>query len=308
LDGHASEALDILAHVAKMVPEYADVYVHMIACQLVLNQPKQAAGLIDTMRRYSSPERAQLRRAFTQFREGDCVGYYRALKEIQASTDARASLDAALHASALFLEAGHAERASAHAEAALAKGSSRETEPEQASLRAVLAWAQLQSGKTELAVENARKAIELETGPVIVGIAGSAFARARRDGLAVSASRLCEEFSDLPLYQIARHRINGELARAKGRSDAAISEFRKASALEPRLAHRQYLLESLADGEERTALCRNAVAFPWQALRPPPLHNLGSLTVAVPVILATPAKDPWAEAFYRSSRALPAEA
>jgi hypothetical protein len=118
--------------------------------------------------------------------------------------------------------------------------------------------------------------------------------------LADGVLKLCAGFEGVPLYRLARHRILGEQARLDGRQADAIGEFRAAAALEPKIAHRQYLIEALpANDPERLELCLNAVRIPWQRLQPPPLHCLGSLNVATSVVLANGVNEPFAERFGR---------
>jgi len=86
-----------------------------------------------------------------------------------------------------------------------------------------------------------------------------------------------------------------------GKEDLALGEFRSAAALEPVIAHRQYLIEALPPGPERMALCLNVVRIPWQALRPPPMHSVGSLSLAIPAVNEASPGDPFARKFAASS-------
>jgi hypothetical protein len=52
---------------------------------------------------------------------------------------------------------------------------------------------------------------------------------------------------------------------------------------------------------QRLELAKNVVRIPWQALRPPPLHSVGSLSVAVPIVKAAGLNDKFAEQFSISS-------
>jgi hypothetical protein len=104
---------------------------------------------------------------------------------------------------------------------------------------------------------------------------------------------------------MARHRIAGEIARQAGNDDAALSELRSAAALEPAIAHRQYLIEALPRGtEERLTMSRNALRFPWQNLRPPLIYHIGAIGIAVGDVRAAAIPDSFAGAFADSAAEL----
>ena len=91
----------------------------------------------------------------------------------------------------------------------------------------------------------------------------------------------------------------------QGRGDDAIRELRSAAALEPLIAHRQYLMEALPAGSpERLDLAVNAVRYPWQNLRPPLMHHIGAIGIAVRDVNAAGVNDPFAKRFVESSRKL----
>lgn len=305
LNGYASQALRILADLRRRMPDFGDLYAQTIAALLVLGQTAQARSFVPLLRKWNGAERGDLREGFVRFREGDCLGYLSILRSIQRSQSWRAAADAMLHEAMLYVDAGLPDTIPARIDAFLSGHSGAETVPEQASLRAVQAWAEMRSGHVQRAVSHAREALELESGPLIVAVAGTVFARCRASQLARGAVELSSRMLDLHLYAIAYHRIAGELAKASGDQELAIREFRTAAALEPKIAHCQYLIEALPPGSERLALCLNAVRIPWQALRPPPMHSLGSLEFAVPMVNSAPGIDePFAKKFAASSRQL----
>jgi tetratricopeptide (TPR) repeat protein len=306
LNGHARQALEVLEKLRAMRPDFGDLYAQTIAAHLVLGQVAEARAVIPELRQRNYPERAELREGFARFREGDLTGFLEILRNLERSQNRRSAADAMLHEAMLWIDVDVPAAAAGRVEAFLRSGSRAETTPEESQLRVVQAWAEALQGRGAAAVQRARQALELETGPLIVALAGSVFARmgARTD--AEQALKICDPLVDLPLYRIARHRILGELARQRGDGAAALSEFRIAAGLEPRILHRQYLMEALPEGDpERLRLAQNAVAIPWQALRPPPLHCLGSLAVAVPAVLASGgAPDPFAARFADSAHAV----
>jgi hypothetical protein len=235
------------------------------------------------------------------------VGYLRILRQVQVSTSyRRGAADAMLREGLLLIDAGHPEAAADNIEAFLRRGSWVETEAQQTGLRMVQAWAEVIAGRKAAAIAHAKSALDSETGPIMVAVAGSIFVRARASSLVHRALSLCEGLLDMPLYRIARHRIQGEQALAAGRAAQGIEEFRNAASLEPRIAHRQYLIEALPSSDpERIALCQNVVRIPWQLLRPPPLHCMGSLSVAVPLINNTAgAANAFAKSFAASCKKL----
>ena len=301
LNGHASEALDILAHLRQRMPDFGDVYAQTIAAHLVLGQTDQARSFVAQLRRFNGPNRGDSREGFVRFREGNLVGFLEILRINQQSKNQVSAIDAMLHEAMMSIDTGIPAVVSQRVEDFLAGRSWAETLPDQASLRAIQAWSEMLTGEYQRAVTHARRALELESGPLIVALAGTVFARAGATAFARMTLELSSKLPDVNLYRIAHHRISGELARMSGKEDLALGEFRSAAALEPVIAHRQYLIEALPPGPERMALCLNVVRIPWQALRPPPMHSVGSLSLAIPAVNEASPGDPFARKFAASS-------
>ena len=285
MNGHAAQALEVLTALKPLIPDYADLYTSLIACHLILGQTDAARELVPTVRRVSPAnrrERADLREAFIRFREADLVGCLEVLRPVQKSTYRRGAADAMLQEGLLLIDAGYPEASAANIERFLRSGSWLESAPEQISLRVVQAWAEMLAGRHADAVEHARLALGSETGPLIVALTGTIFARAGARSFANDALRIASQFSDIQLYRMARHRILGAVAHATNRVDEAVVEFRAAAALEPLIAHRQYLIDALPMGSrERVDLAVQALRNPWQNLRPPLMHHIGAIATAV---------------------------
>jgi len=304
LNGHAGQALELLQSLRKSVPKYGDLYAQMISCLLVLGRTEEARALVPELRKYNRPERADLRDAYCYFREGDCVRYLEVLRKVQQSKSyRRMAADAMAREAALLFDCGLPDVAAARVEAFLKAGSWAEAVPQEITLLMLQAWGESLDGRHEKAVIHSRRVLETERGPVLTYLAGSVFARAKRADLVKLALDICSENGAYPLYRLARHRVLGEAAVAQGRRDDAIREFQSAAALEPRIAHRQYLIEALPHADPaRLELCLNVVRIPWQVFRPPPFHNLGSLHAAVPAVNAEPSqREPFAVKFAESS-------
>jgi hypothetical protein len=206
----------------------------------------------------------------------------------------------------LLIDAGYAEASAANIERFLRSGSWVETLPEQIALRVVQAWAEMLSGRTEAALEHARFALGAETGPLIVALTGTIFARCGAVSLAKDALRIASQFDDIPLYRFARFRTMGALALAEGRQNDALRELRNAAALEPPIAHRQYLIEALPRGSrERRERALHALRYPWQNLRPPLMHHIGATAIAISELdAADVARNRFATRFTESSQKL----
>jgi hypothetical protein len=171
----------------------------------------------------------------------------------------------------------------------------------------IQAWAEMLAGERNAAVEHASEAIASETGPLIVALAGTVFARLGAVEQARRAQALCVGLEDIPLYKTAQHRIEGELARHAGDVPRALAELRAGAALEPRISHRQYLIEALPAGSaERLDLCVKAVRTPWQHMRPPPMFHIGAMGIAVPEVNAAGLNEPFAQRFAATSKELKA--
>jgi tetratricopeptide (TPR) repeat protein len=270
--------------------------------------------LLPEARKRNRPSRIRLREAYIHFREGDCVAYLEALRAIRrevfqappAQRNLRGAFDAMRQEALLLIDAGRPEAAAATLDEFLRSGSWTDVRPQRSVLLIIQAWAEMLAGRGRLAIEHATQAMNDEPGPVIVAWAGVLFARVGDRSQAEEAERICSNHPDIPLYRLAQHRIRGEKARAAERQDEALRELRSAAALEPRLAHRPYLIEALPAGDEhRLELCRNVVAVPWLVMRPPPLHSMGALALAVPTILAAPGDaSPFATRFAATSKSL----
>lgn len=308
MSGHAAEALELLKQISVSMPNYGDIYVQMVACHLLLNQTAEARALLPELRRYERPERADMREGYIRYREGDCVGYLEMLRSIQRSGYRRGAADAMLQESLLLIDAGQAEAAASRVEAFLRANTEIEISGQQADLRTAQAWAEMLAGRRQAAVNLAREVIQSETGPLVVQLCGTIFVRCGAASLADNALRICTGLLDFPLYRLTRDRILGEQAAAEGRKEAALREFHEAAALEPAIAHRQYLMEALPEhSQEKIDLALNVVRNPWQVLRPPPLHHIGAVALALPVVngLAGPG-EPFAKKFAVSAQKLAA--
>jgi len=306
LNGHAGQAVKLLESLRKRMPDYGDIYAQLISCHIVLNQTSQAREWMPELRKRGRPERADLREGYIRFREGDCVGYFDMLQKVQASkTYRRGAVDAMVRECLLWLDVGMPEIAAERSARFLHHGSWAETVAEEAHLLAVQAWGEMESGHPGEAVLHASQAIQAETPAIVVAIAGTVFARAGVSSNVERALALCADFDDMPVFRLARFRILGERERAQGNIDKAIEYFRHASELEPLIAHRAYLRDTLPEnGAERMELCRRAVNVPWQVFRPPPLHNIGSLHGAVKTVKRAGSADSFVQRFLESSERL----
>jgi tetratricopeptide (TPR) repeat protein len=305
LNGHVEEALELLESLTATIPDYGDLYVQILRAQIMAGRTDAARAVLPMVRRLNRPERADLHEAFIRFREANCVGCLELLREVKKSSYRRAAAEAAMQEGLLLIDAGYPEAAAANVEAFLGTGSWVDARPQQIALQTIHAWAQMLSGHRDAAVASARSAVAGEAAPIILAHAGTVFARSGENALAEQAMRAAKEFEDIPVFRVARHRILGELARHAGKSERALSELRSAAALEPAIAHRQYLIEALPAGsEERITMSRNALRFPWQNLRPPPMYHIGSLRIAVADVRAAGIQDPFAAKFFESAKAL----
>jgi len=282
LNGHAAQAIEVLEALLPVLPDYSDLYVQLAGCHLVLGHTAEARAFASHVRRLGRAERADFLEADVRFREGDCVGSLEMLRMLQLSATRRGIVNAMLQEALLLIDAGYPRAAAENAERLLARGSWVESAPEEAALRVVQAWAEMLDGQTPAAIAHARQALAPESGPLIVALAGSVFARCGARDLANDALERTASFDDIRAYRVARHRITGETALAAGDDETALEELRVAAALEPAIAHRQYLIEALPPGSvERLELATKAAEVPWQNLRPPGIHHIGAMrTVA----------------------------
>jgi serine/threonine protein kinase/tetratricopeptide (TPR) repeat protein len=303
LNGRAGQALDDLREIQVRIPEYGDVYAQIIACHLVLGQTAEARALVPELRKRGRPERADLREGYIRFREGDCVGYLQILRDIQKSRSYdRGAIDAMVREAMLLIDVGQPGAAAERAEVFLRSHANAETAPQQTVLRTVQTWAEMMSGSQQAALRHAQQVLEADTGPMTVTVVGSVMARLGADKLTTRALSIVQKLADLPLYRIAQHRIQGEQARFNGDTGGALREFRAAAKLEPVIAHRQYLIELLPGGSpERESLTLNVLRIPWQLLRPPPLHCIGSLHSLGLLNGGVSYSDPFASRFIASS-------
>jgi tetratricopeptide (TPR) repeat protein len=310
MTGYAAEALELTKALIEEMPEYPDHYAQTIWCLLVLGETSEARALLPTFQRLSEPQgradRARMLTAHALFRDGDCVACLEALRAVRRSTTRpRFAADAMLYEALLLIDAGYPEAAADNAGVFLRAGSWEDARPQQTVLLIVKAWAEMLSSRLATAVELAQQAVETESAALTLALAGTIFARAGVLDLADEALRRCAALEDIVIYRIARHRIQGELARSAGDDARALAELRSAADLEPAIAHKQYLIDALPSGSgERLRLVREALRAPWQNLRPPPIHHIGAMRVAVADALAAGIDDAFARRFAESSTQL----
>jgi serine/threonine protein kinase/tetratricopeptide (TPR) repeat protein len=321
LNGHAEQALVILAQLRRIVPEYGDITRDLITCNLVLGRTDDARALIPAFRKLNPdrPARADLREAAIRWREGDCVGCLKTLRAVQQqSTYRRGAIDAMLQEALLLIDAGYPDAAATNVERFLERvGSQTQSVAQERTLRVAQAWAEMLAGRRDAAVRRAYKTLTTETSipvgtgvrdratPIEVALLGTILARLQARELSHEALRMTEPFQDIRVYQVARHRILGELARAEGRLDLALTELRAAAALEPKIAHRQYLIEALPTGSaDRLTLAETAARVPWQNLRPPVIHHIGAMGTVVADLRAAGAMNEYTRTFHDTGRQL----
>lgn len=305
LNGHPEQAVELLRPLRSVVPEYGDLYVQTLRALLMTGRTGDARELLPVIRRLNRPERADLNEAYILFREADCVGGLQILREVQKSTYRRGATDAMLQEGLLLIDAGHPEAAAENIGAFLRRGSWVDAGPQQIALQIVQAWAQMMAGRRSAAVETAKLAVAREAAPVIIALAGTIFARCRRPDLAEAMKASTVPWLDIRHYRIANHRIAGEQLRQAGNEEAGLAEIRRAAELEPAVAHRQYLMEALPEGsDERLTLARRALQYPWQNWRPPLIHHIGAVGMAVRTMVSAGVPDEFARRFAESGRQL----
>lgn len=308
LNGHAAQAVEVLEPLREVLADYGDLYVQLIACRLVLGQMDRARELIPIVRRLGRPERADLREAYVRYREGDCVGCLAVLRALQQSNYRRGATDGMLQEALLLIDGGYLDEAATNIERFLTRGSWVETAPQESALRAAQAWAEMLQGKFSAAVAHARMALGPESGPLIVALSGTVFARSGARELVSATLERIASFQDIRSYRIARHRIEGELALSEGNTAAGLVALRAAAALEPVIAHRQYLIEALPQGsDERLQLAIKAAEVPWQSLRPPSMHHIGTMRTVVADLVAAGAANGFVTEFASTSKELASE-
>ncbi|MET0292437.1 MAG: serine/threonine-protein kinase [Steroidobacteraceae bacterium] len=308
MNGHVEQAVELLERLRPAIPDYGDLYVQLVRAKIMEGKTDEARVLLPDIRRLNRPQRAALQEAAILFREGDCVGCLELLRGVQRSTSRRSAADAMIVEGLLLIDAGYPEAAAANVERFLSAGSWTDARPFQIVLQVVQAWAEMLSGRSANAIENARRAVADEAAPLIVALAGTIFARSGATALAENAQRMTERVEGVPIYRMAALRIAGELARHDGNNELALEHLRNAAALEPAIAHRQYLIEALPAGsDERLSLATSALRFPWQNLRPPPMYHIGAIGIAVADVRAAGIQNAFAAKFIDSAKALEAK-
>jgi tetratricopeptide (TPR) repeat protein len=244
-----------------------------------------------------------LKEAAARYREYNFRGAHDLFGRLRESANPQFASLAALHQGMLLIEAGATGAAVNCLTTFLARASRSETDPERAILWTGLAWAHLRGGDHGAATLAASEAIRLQSGYVILANAGTIFARGGAVAQARKASGLCEEFAEMPAYRAASLKIQGEIARWEGRREQGLKLLRQASALEPRLAYREYLIEALDPADpERLDLCRHVVECPWLFARDPTINSPGVLALAVRTLLDAGIRDRQASELNQSLR------
>jgi len=152
-------------------------------------------------------------------------------------------------------EQGKFDDASATLDAGIAFDHSRGSKEEEAEKWMDKAYLECRRGSIETCVKNLDNATAIASRPEMVlrssAILGAAVPRARGSqaiALQAALKRLQHKLVNKdygPTYELAKHRVNGELKLAQGSASIALAEFRKADTIDSPITEREYLARAL---------------------------------------------------------------
>ena len=281
LNGHARDARAVLDRLIRESPSNAGYQGQMIDACLMSHDLQAAEEWLTRYRKVADQERVASAEARVSFCQGDCVSAVRLYGQLaQSATPARAALGSLMQG-LVYMEAGLPDRAGKVFADALARGSSVKAVPIDAKLHLGRAWAALKMLDFQQAQHSAEAAIPLEFGPLTLLHSGTVLARSGRLAGASGCLKRCRTYSDMRNFQLVSHRLEGELARAKGQSPLTAAEFRMAAQLEPALAYRDYLAEVLVGSQEQQTLIERTASNPAMVVRSPMTQTPGAFGSAV---------------------------
>jgi pentatricopeptide repeat protein len=254
LSGHAAEAVQYLEKVVTIDPNHQGAFAQLINCHAALGNFDQARAVLGRMKKLGDPSRCAFKSGQIESCEGD---FERAWAEFDSlgRTDSRSGdagwhLKGAIYKAMLLAEAGAWENMARLTEASAHRVAGRLADTDRAYQSILLAFAWLALGEQRRVAQATQAALELESGPIVLGHAGTVLARAGQleRAHAVLAHYIGKE--DMVLYRLGAARVTGEIALARGDRQAALEKFQSAAAVEPHLALRSYLVHFLETGHE----------------------------------------------------------
>lgn len=141
-----------------------------------------------------------------------------------------------------------------------------------------LAYLAFRTGDREICRRSSLAAVATEDGPVHLRGAGSMLARCGFPDEAGRLERRLKSVPGGPAFQIAHHRIAGEVLLAKNNTDAALVEFQAEANLESPKRPKEYLARALLSAghqEEALKLYRQIVESPGQIWQEPDVELPG---------------------------------
>ncbi len=229
--GRAAEAIRNLERAAHLDPTSLSIQGQLVNSNLAAENYPASLAAIARMESLGGAQRAAFKRGIHDYCAGDYSAALRRFADLRKIDSARKS--ASLHLAMVLMDVDLPAKAIA------ALGPALPTTPPAALFCA--AYAHLRLGDTVQAVRSARLAWAQETGPTAVMHYGTILSRAGMVNDARAAIQLPPSLANVRSYQIAVHRVAGEIALHESREADAASEFQSAANLEPPMSPRPYL-------------------------------------------------------------------
>jgi eukaryotic-like serine/threonine-protein kinase len=276
--GRYEEAIDKLNEAERKQPQAWYIAAQRSHCNLAMGRYDRLVPDLKRLRELGKGETVDLIEGALDFIHSDsdsALGHFRALSN--SSDDYWKSLGFSIVASLLSEMGRYGE-----AKALLLKGV--EFDATQSRMGALadkeieLAYLSFRTGDRESCRLSSLAAVAKEDGPVHLKAAGSMFARCGFPDEAGRLERRLKSMSSGPAFQIAQHRIAGEVFLFKGNFDRALVEFQAEASLESPKRPKDYLARALSSAgqqEEALKVYRQIVASPGQIWQEPDVELPG---------------------------------
>jgi eukaryotic-like serine/threonine-protein kinase len=282
--GRCDEAIDKLNEAERKQPNAWYIPAHRARCNLVLGKYDRVAPDLKRLRELGQNETVELLQGALDFVHGDYGSAQGHFTTLSNSPDGYwKSLSYSVIAS-FFGEMGQY----AEARALLVKGIGFDTAQGRSGALAdkgiELAYLSFRTGDRTGCKDSSLAAVEKEHGIGHLQAAASMLARCGFPNEAERLERHLATMPEAPAFQIMRHRIEGEIALAKGNTGGALTEFQAEAGLEGPETPKEYLARALLSaGRQDEALkrYREIVESPGQIWQEPDVEPPGIWTDAL---------------------------
>jgi eukaryotic-like serine/threonine-protein kinase len=276
--GRYEEAIEKLNEAERKQPSAWYIVARRARCNLSIGKYDRLAKDLERLRELGQSETADLLEGAQQFISGDGEMALEKLGHLASSPDAYwRSIGYSVVAS-LLSELGRYDEARKQLDLGISFDQSDSRLGALADKEIAIAYLAYRSGDRHTCKSRSLAAVRYENGQSHLESAGTLLARCGFGRDAKNMELQLKDMPDGPIFQVARHRIAGEVLLSEGSSDQALMEFQAASVIDDSGNPREYLARALLSaGQKDQALkiYRNIVEHPGQIWQEPDLQFPG---------------------------------